>query len=112
MLYEVITRIQEINIVGNERFSDKELRKLFTLQTKAGLFGKKNQYSRQQLVGDLERLRNYYQDRGYLEFDITSTEVAITPDKEQIYISINLSEGQKYTVSDVKLAGKLPMPKA
>lgn len=104
-------RIQEINIVGNERFSDKELRKLFTLQTKAGLFGKKNQYSRQQLVGDLERLRNYYQDRGYLEFDITSTEVAITPDKEQIYISINLSEGQKYTVSDVKLAGKLPMPK-
>jgi outer membrane protein insertion porin family len=104
-------RIQEINIVGNERFSEKELRKLFTLQTKAGLFGKKNQYSRQKLVGDLERLRNYYQDRGYLEFDITSTEVAITPDKEQIYITVNLVEGQKYTVSDVKLAGKLPLPK-
>ena len=104
-------RIQEINIVGNERFSEKELRKLFTLQTKAGLFGKKNQYSRQQLVGDLERLRNYYQDRGYLEFDITSTEVAITPDREQIYITVNLIEGPKYTVSDVKLAGKLPLPK-
>jgi outer membrane protein insertion porin family len=104
-------RIQEINIVGNERFSEKELRKLFTLQTKKGLFGKKNQYSRQQLVGDLERLRNYYQDRGYLEFDITSTEVAITPDREQIYITVNLIEGQKYTVSDVKLAGKLPLPK-
>jgi outer membrane protein insertion porin family len=104
-------RIQEINIVGNERFSDKELRKLFTLQTKAGLFGKKNQYSRQKLVGDLERLRNYYQDRGYLEFDIASTQVAVTPDKEQIYITVNLTEGKKYTVSDVKLAGKLPLPK-
>jgi outer membrane protein insertion porin family len=104
-------RIQEINIVGNERFNEKELRKLFTLQTKKGVFGKKNQYSRQQLVGDLERLRNYYQDRGYLEFDIASTEVAITPDKEQIYITVNITEGKKYTVSDVKLAGKLPLPK-
>jgi outer membrane protein insertion porin family len=104
-------RIQEINIIGNEQFSDKELAKLFTLRTKGGLFGKKNQYSRQQLVGDLEKLRNFYQDRGFLEFDIESTQVSITPNKEQIYITINLREGQKYTVSDVKLAGKLPVPK-
>ena len=104
-------RIQEINIVGNTQFSDKDLIKLFKLRTKAGLFGKKNQYSRQQLVGDLENIRNFYQDRGFLEFDIQSTQVSITPNKEQIYITTNLIEGQKYTVSDVKLAGKLPLPK-
>lgn len=103
-------RIQEIKIVGSSQFPEKDLLKLFSLRTKGGLFGKRNQYSRQQLVGDLEKLRSFYQDRGFLEFDIASTQVSITPDKEQIYITINASEGQKYRIADVKLAGKLVLP--
>ncbi|MFQ6021164.1 MAG: outer membrane protein assembly factor BamA [Acidiferrobacterales bacterium] len=103
-------RIREINIVNNRQFTDKELLKLFRLRTKGGLFGKKNQYSRQELVGDLERLRNFYQDQGFLEFDITSTQVSITPDKEQIYITVNLSEGKKFTISDVTLSGQMVVP--
>ncbi|MEE8512012.1 MAG: POTRA domain-containing protein, partial [Acidiferrobacterales bacterium] len=81
-------KIREIDIVGNHQFKEKELLKLFNLQTKGGLFGRKNRYSRQELVGDLERLRNLYQDQGYLEFDIESTQVTITPDKEHIYITV------------------------
>lgn len=104
-------RIKEINVVGNRQFSEKELLKLFELREKPGLFRKKNKYSRQQLVGDLERLRNFYQNRGFLEFDIESTQVSITPNKEEIYITINIVEGKKYTISDVRFAGKFVIPK-
>ncbi len=99
-------RIQEIRVVGNQQFPEKELLKLFSLRTK----GRRSQYARQQLVGDLEKLRSYYQDRGFLEFDVDSTQVSITPDKEQIYITINVSEGSKYKIADVKLAGRLVLP--
>lgn len=104
-------KIREIDIVGNHQFKEKELLKLFNLQTKGGLFGRKNRYSRQELVGDLERLRNLYQDQGYLEFDIESTQVTITPDKEHIYITVNIFEGKKFTISDVKLEGEFVIPK-
>ena len=104
-------RIKEINLVGNQQFSEKELLKLLELREKPGLFRSKDKYSRQQLVGDLERLRNFYQDRGFLEFDIESTQVSIAPNKEEIYITINIVEGKKYTISDVRFAGTFVIPK-
>ncbi len=105
-------KIREINIVGNHRFSDKKLRKLFTLGPKPwyAFFSKRDQYSKQKLGGDLERLRNFYQDQGYLEFNIDSTQVSITPDKEHIFITVNITEGNKFTITDFKLSGKFVVP--
>lgn len=105
-------RIREINIVGNEQFKDAPLLKLFSLGPAPwyAIFSSRDQYSKQKLAGDLERLRNFYQDRGYLEFNIESTQVSITPDKEDIYVTVNISEGGRFTVGEVKLAGKFVLP--
>ncbi|BAU48184.1 membrane protein [Sulfurifustis variabilis] len=105
-------RIREITLVGNGKFRDKELLDLFTLGPAPwwALFSSRDQYSKQKLAGDLERLRNHYQDRGFLEFNIESTQVSITPDKEDIYITVNLSEGKRYTVTGFKLAGTFVVP--
>ncbi len=102
-------RIKEINIVGNEAYSDKELLKKFKLTTPNWLswFNKNDQYSKQKLGGDLEALRSVYQDSGYVNFAVESTQVSITPDKSDVYITINISEGERHTISEVKLAGKL-----
>jgi outer membrane protein insertion porin family len=107
-----VARIHEINIVGNRLFGDKQLRKLFSLGPKPwyALFSSRDKYSKQKLAGDLERLRNFYQDQGFLEFNIESTQVSITPDKENIYITVNISEGKKYTISGYKLAGVFVLP--
>ncbi|MFZ1548665.1 MAG: outer membrane protein assembly factor BamA, partial [Candidatus Nitrotoga sp.] len=100
-------KIKQINIIGNQAFSEKELKGLMKLDTPNWIswFTKNDQYSKQKLSADLEILRSHYLDAGYLEFSIDSTQVSITPDKEHIYITINLSEGAKYTVSDVKVSG-------
>ncbi len=107
-----VARIREISLVGNQLFSDKTLLKLFTLGPKPwyAFFSSRDKYSKQKLAGDLERLRNFYQDQGFLEFNIDSTQVSITPDKEKIYITVNITEGNKYTVTGYKLAGTFVVP--
>jgi outer membrane protein insertion porin family len=102
-------RIKQIDIVGNHTFTDKELRKGFTLNTPSFLsfITKNDQYSKQKLSADLEILRSYYLDRGYLNFNILSTQVSITPDKKDIYITINISEGNQFRIKEVTLSGEL-----
>ncbi|WP_034297426.1 outer membrane protein assembly factor BamA [Herbaspirillum sp. RV1423] len=104
-----VSRIKQINIVGNKAFSDSTLRDQLKLTTPGWFtwYTKADQYSKQKLAGDIESLRSYYLDRGYLEMQIESTQVSITPDKKDIYITINVNEGDKYTVSDVKLDGEM-----
>lgn len=104
-----VARIRQINIVGNHVFDDQTLRGTFKLSTPnlLSFITGNDKYSRQKLAGDLENLHAFYLDRGYLDFDIKSTQVAITPDKREIYITINVSEGQQYTVDEVKLSGNL-----
>ncbi|WP_294738951.1 outer membrane protein assembly factor BamA [uncultured Pseudomonas sp.] len=107
-----VAAIQHINVVGNKVFTDKELAGTFTLKTSNWLsfFTNDDKYAREKLTGDLERLRSYYLDRGYINMDITSTQVSITPDKKHVYITVNVNEGEKYTVRDVKLSGELKVP--
>ncbi len=106
-------RIQGINLVGVKAFPEDELLDLFVLQTPNWLsaYTKNDQYSRQKLSGDLETLRSFYMDRGYLDFNIDSTQVSITPDKHAIYITVNITEGERYTVTGVQLAGKMLVPR-
>ncbi len=109
-----VAKIRQISIIGAKVFRESELLGQFVLRT-PGLFtwfSKQDQYSRQKLSTDLESLRSYYQNRGYLEFNIDSTQVSITPDKQDIYITISITEGQKYTVSDIKVAGEPLIPEA
>lgn len=105
-------KIRQINIVGSQAFKEKDLLDLFVLSTPGWLtwYTKNDQYSKQKLSADLETLRSYYLNAGYLEFAVESTQVSITPDKRDIYITIAITEGQKYTVSDVKLAGDMLVP--
>lgn len=105
-------KIRKINIVGNKAFKEKDLLSAFSLRTPGLLtwLTKEDQYSKQKLGGDLESLRSYYLNRGYLEFSIESTQVSITPDMQDIYITVNIIEGPKYDVSEIKLAGELLVP--
>ncbi len=104
-----VTTIHQINIVGNNVFDTETLLDELELTTPTlfSFYTKTDQYSKQKLAGDLETLRSFYLDRGYINFKIESTQVAITPDKKNIYITINLLEGEKYTINEVKLAGDL-----
>jgi outer membrane protein insertion porin family len=104
-----ISRIKQINIIGNKAFSDSQLRGLLKLTTPGWFtwYTKADQYSKQKLSGDIETLRSFYLNRGYLEMQVESTQVSITPDKKDIYITININEGDKFTVSDIKLEGEM-----
>ena len=104
-----VAAIRRINIVGNKSYSNKELLKHFELKETKGwtLFSSADQYSREKLSGDLERLRSWYLDNGYLRFNIESTQVSISPNRQDVFITVNVFEGDQYKVSDVELAGEL-----
>ncbi|MES2180800.1 MAG: outer membrane protein assembly factor BamA [Pseudomonadota bacterium] len=109
-----VSKIRNINIVGNHAFTMDDLRAQFLLTTPNWMswWNKDDQYSKQKLNADLETLRSFYMNQGYLEFNIDSTQVSITPDKKDIYITVNITEGEKYTISEVKLAGETIVPDA
>ena len=101
--------IKKINVVGNKAYTDEEILKDFELTgpTLISFYTNSNQYSKQKLSADLERLNSFYQDRGYINFKVDSTQVTISPDKQGIFITINVNEGNVHTVNEVKLAGEL-----
>ncbi|MCC2957344.1 outer membrane protein assembly factor BamA [Massilia sp. IC2-477] len=104
-----VAKIRQITFVGNKAFSDKRLQEVLQL-SKSGWFtwySKADQYSKQKLTGDLEAIKSLYLNNGYLEANVESTQVSITPDKRDIYLTINITEGEQYTVSGVKLEGEM-----
>ena len=105
-------KIRDINIVGNHLFKTEDLRANFLLTTPNWMswWNKDDQYSKQKLTADLEALRSFYMNQGYLEFSIDSTQVSISPDKRDVYITVNLTEGEKYNISKTKLAGEMLLP--
>ena len=108
-----VAKIRGINIVGAEAFRESELLGLFVLRTPGWLtwYTKHDRYARDKLAADLETLRSHYQNRGYLDFAIESTQVSITPDRRDIHITVNLNEGERYAVSDVRLSGQMLVPR-
>ncbi|MDJ0794865.1 MAG: outer membrane protein assembly factor BamA [Woeseiaceae bacterium] len=102
-------KIRQVNIVGNEAFDEDEIRGDFELDTANWLswFRQDDRYAKESLEGDLETLRSFYMDRGYADFEIESTQVAISPNKKDIYVTVNIDEGDVYTISDVKLVGDM-----
>lgn len=107
-----VAAIKHINIVGNRDFDEDELRDLFELTTTNWLswIRSDDKYAKEKLSGDLERLESWYLDRGYLNFRVDSTQVAISPDKSRVYITVNITEGDVYTISNVELAGDPILP--
>ena len=95
-----VAKIRGINLVGVSAFKESELLDEFTLRTPGWLtwYTKNDRYSREKLAADLETLRSFYQNRGYLDFNIESTQVSLPPDRKDVYITVNLTEGEKYTV--------------
>jgi len=108
-----VAKIRSINIVGSQVFGEQLLLDQLALRTPGWLtwYTKADQYSRPKLSADLETLKSFYQDRGYIDFAVESTQVSITPDKRDIYITINVFEGEKYSVSDVQLGGEMLVPR-
>jgi outer membrane protein insertion porin family len=107
-------KIKQINLVGAKAFSEKELLSQFELTTPGLMtwYTKNDQYSRQKLSADLEKLKSFYMNQGYLEFAVESTQVSISPDKQDVYITANLVEGERFQVSSVKMAGDFSIPES
>ncbi len=107
-----VATIKQINIVGNIVYDDDDLVDLFNLGT-TGFWSwitSNDQYSKQKLSADLETLRSFYLDSGYINFNIESTQVSITPDKKDVYVTINISEGDQFTISEIRMAGEILVP--
>jgi outer membrane protein insertion porin family len=102
-------KIRQVNIVGNESFTEKEVRADFTLDTANWLswIRQDDRYSKEALEGDLEILRSFYMDRGYADFRVESTQVAISPNKQDIFVTLNVHEGDVYRISDIKIVGEM-----
>ena len=107
-----VSKIEHINIVGNEVFDDETLLDIFELQVGGmfSFFSSADKYSKEKLEADLEMLTSYYQDRGYLQFEIASTQVAVSPTKDSVFITANVAEGELFTVTGVDLSGDLVLP--
>ncbi|MFN2287804.1 MAG: outer membrane protein assembly factor BamA [Chromatocurvus sp.] len=107
-----VATIKHMNIVGNEVFDDDELLDAFALKTTnlLSFFRNDDKYSREKLSGDLETLTSHYMDRGYLQFSIDSTQVSVSPSKDQVFITANVTEGSRFTVDSVGLSGDLVLP--
>src|SRR5690606_22235899 len=107
-----VAKIREIRILGAQAFDEEDLLDEMALTTPGWLtwYTKNDQYSRQKLAADLERLRSFYLNQGYLDFNIESTQVSISPDKSDIHITVTVTEGKQYTVSGVELAGEFVLP--
>lgn len=106
-----VARIEHINVVGNDSFDDETLLNLLQSSEKTiNPFSSADEYSQVKLAADIETLRSYYQDRGYIRFEVDSTQVSISPDKRDIFIVINIREGERYTLRDVKLEGEVDIP--
>jgi outer membrane protein insertion porin family len=105
-------KIRQVNIVGNHSFDESDIRADFELDTANWLswFRQDDRYAKEALSGDLETLRSYYMDRGYADFRVESTQVAISPNRKDIYVTINVHEGEKYTISDIKIVGEMVIP--
>jgi outer membrane protein insertion porin family len=105
-------KIEMINLVGDTKFKEKDVLNTFELKTPNWLswYKQDDRYSRESLTGDLEKLRSYYMDRGYANFEIESTQVAIAPEKDDMFISVNINEGEVFKVSEIKLAGTMVVP--
>lgn len=118
-----IAAIKQIKVIGNEDFSDDEVRSVFELEENKSWWGRlgphpftfwksHDQYSRQKLLSDLQSLNSFYKDRGYLRFNVSSVQVSIAPDKKGVYITVNVNEGHKYKISSTKISGQMIEPKA
>jgi len=107
-------KIRQVNIVGNDAFDEKDIREGFTLDTANWLswIRQDDRYAKEALEGDLETLKSYYMDRGYADFRVDSTQVAISPSKKDIFVTINVHEGDVYTISEVKLVGDMVIPES
>lgn len=107
-------KIRQINIVGNHTFKEKDILETLELKTPnlLSFYKQDDRYSRESLQGDLEKLRSFYMDRGYANFEVESTQVAIAPEKDDIFITVNVNEGDVFKVKEVKLAGTFVVPEA
>jgi len=107
-------KIRQVNIIGNTSFEEKDIRANFELDTANFLswFRQDDRYAKESLSGDLEKLRSFYMNKGFADFRIESTQVAISPNKKDIYVTINIHEGERYTISEIKIVGKMVIPEA
>lgn len=107
-------RIKHINVVGNDTFTDRQIQRGFQSDTTnwTSWYSKDDQYSREKLSGDLEALQSFYMDRGYADFRVDSTQVSISPDKRKMYVAASITEGEVYTIDEVKLTGTLVLEEA
>jgi len=105
-------KIRQVNIVGNEAFEEDDIRSDFELDTANWLswIRQDDRYAKEALEGDLEKLRSFYMDKGYADFRVDSTQVAISPNKKDIFVTIGIHEGDLYTISDVKIVGEMVVP--
>ena len=106
-----VAKIKKINIIGNSVYPEEVLLRQFELEATGTItFLSDDQYSREKLSGDLERLKTFYLDNGYIKFEMQSVQVALTPDRQNVFITISIEEGSQYTVSDYRISGDLVVP--